>query len=121
MRYESTVNIPSRIDPEVAFTVAKMSYGRRLELMRRIREFSRRKEFLEAGEDPGDKMDAALLEAEINRLYVRWGLQSISGLQVDGAAATPEVLLESGPEDLFREALGAVRQQAGLNEEERKN
>ena len=121
MTYESVVVIESRAAPGVTFTVAKMSYGRRTELMRRIRELARHVEFLEAGKEPGEKMDAALLEAEIGRLYVGWGLRAISGLVVDGANATPELLAESGPEDLFREALAAVQEQAGLSQAERKN
>ncbi len=66
-------------------------------------------------------MDAALLQAEIDRLYLTWGLRAVSGLDVDGAAATPELLAEAGPEDLFREALAAVRAETGLSEAERKN
>jgi hypothetical protein len=66
-------------------------------------------------------MDAALLEAEINRLYLTWGLRAVSGLTLDGIDATPDLLAESGPEDLFREALAAVRAQTGLTEAERKN
>jgi hypothetical protein len=78
-------------------------------------------EFLEAGKEPGDRMDAALLQAEIDRLYLVWGLKSIEGLSVDGADATPETLAEAGPEELFREALEAVRAETGLNDAERKN
>jgi hypothetical protein len=121
MTYESVMLVESRIAPGVTFGVAKMSYGRRTELMRRIRELSRHMEFLEAGKEPADKMDAALVEAEIGRLYVSWGLRGVSGLVVDGAEATPELLAESGPEELFREALAAVQLQAGLTQEERKN
>ena len=121
MTYESVAVVESQAAPGVTFTVAKMSYGRRTELMRRIRDLARRMEFLAAGQEPGERMDAALLEAEIGRLYVSWGLRAISGLVVDGAEATPELLAESGPEDLFREALTAVQAQAGLNEKERKN
>jgi hypothetical protein len=121
MNYESVEVVESRAAPGVTFTVAKMSYARRTELMRGIRELARRMEFLQAGQEPGDKMDAALLEAEIGRLYVGWGLRAISGLVVDGAEATPELLVESGPEALFREALEAVQAQAGLSEAERKN
>ena len=77
--------------------------------MRRVRELARRMEFLEAGEDPGDKMDAALLQAEIDRLYVAWGVKAVSGLAVDGVEAGPELLADAGPEELFREALAAVR------------
>jgi hypothetical protein len=98
-----------------------MSYGRRVELMRQIRELARRKEFLDASEDTGDRMDAALLEAEVNRLYLVWGLKAVSGLTIDGVNATPALLTEKGPEDLFREALTGVRLQAGLTEIERKN
>jgi hypothetical protein len=121
MNYESVALVESRVAPGVRFSVTKMSYGRRMALMRRIRELSRRMEFLEAGNEPADKMDAALVEAEIGRLYVSWGLRAVSGLVVDGAEATPELLAESGPEDLFREALAAVQAQAGLSQEERKN
>jgi len=121
MTYKSVAVVESRAAPGVTFTVAKMSYARRTELMRRIRELARHMEFLQAGQEPGDKMDAALLEAEISRLYVGWGLRAISGLVVDGSEATPELLVESGPEALFREALEAVQAHAGLSEAERKN
>jgi hypothetical protein len=121
MTYESVAVIASEVAPGVTFTILKMSYGRRSELMRRISELARRHEFLDASDRLDDRMQAALLESEINLTYLRWGLQSIAGLTVDGANATPELLAEKGPEDLFREALTAVRSQAGLTAEERKN
>ncbi|MBV9743673.1 MAG: hypothetical protein JO099_07910 [Acidobacteriia bacterium] len=121
MTYESVVCIESQIAPGVVYEVQKMSYGRRADLMRRIRELARKQEFLQASEHPSDKMDAALLEAEVNRVYVTWGLRSIAGLTLDGAAATPELLADYGPEELFREALGAVRAQTGLTAAEQKN
>ena len=119
--YASETVVKSRAVPGVTFTIAKMSFGRRVELMRRVRELARRTEFLAASEDAGDKMDAALLQAEIERLYVMWGVKSVTGLTVDGVAAGPELLAEAGPEELFREALAAVRKETGLSEEERKN
>ena len=88
--------------------------------MRRVRELARRMEFLGAGKDSADKMDAALLRAEIEQLYVAWGVKAVEGLTVNGIAAGPEMLAE-GPESLFREALEAVRKELGLSEEERKN
>lgn len=121
MTYESVAVVESQRAPGVTFSVARMSFARRVELMRRVRELARRMEFLEAGPEPGDRMDAALLQAGIDRLYLTWGLQSVSGLVVDGVEATPESLAESGPEELFREALEAVRAQTGLDEAERKN
>ena len=87
MNYESVSVVESRLATGVSYTVSRMSFGRRTELMRRIRELAGRMEFLEAGQEPGDKMDAALLQSEVNRLYVAWGLRAVAGLQVDGLEA----------------------------------
>src|ERR1017187_3802814 len=105
MTYDSVTVVESRVASGVRYTVAKMSFGRRTELMRQVRELARRMEFLEAGQEPGQKMDAALLRVEIDRLYLTWGLRAITGLVLDGTEATPESLAELGPEELFREAL----------------
>jgi hypothetical protein len=92
-----------------------------MELIRHIRELSSRCEFFNAGETVEEKLQAALLAAEIDRLYVDWGLQELIGLDVDGVPATPALLASAGPEDLFREAVDAVKAECGLNEAERKN
>ena len=121
MNFESTVCVESQVSSGVRFRVARMSFGRRVELMRRVRELAGRVEFLEAGTGAGDRMDAGVLRGEIDRLYLLWGLRGIEGLWLDGVEATPELLVDSGPEELFREALAAVRAAAGLDEGERKN
>jgi len=121
MEYQSTVTLESESHPGVRFTVYRMSFGRRLDLLRRVRELAGRAEFLEAGEDPREKIEATLLVGEIDRLYLLWGLAGIEGLEVDGQAATPERLVEAGPEGLCREILAAVKREAGLSEEEQKN
>jgi hypothetical protein len=121
MIYESTSEVESQVAHGVKFTVAKMSFGRRTELIRQVRELARKIEFLEAGQEAGQKVDAALLRAEIERLYVKWGLRAISGLDMDGVEATPQSLAEAGPEELFREAVAVVRAQTGLTPAERKN
>jgi hypothetical protein len=121
MDYESVVTVQSEARPGVELRVARMSFGRRVELMKRVRELARRVEFFEAGTAADERMEAGLLRAEIDRMFVLWGVTGIAGLRVDGAEATPELLAERGPEDVFREALAAVRRQAGLTEEERKN
>jgi hypothetical protein len=104
----------------VTFVLAKMSFGRRVELTRRLREIAQRVEFLEAG-SAREKIDAALLNSEIDRLYVLWGLREVRGLELDGEPGTPESLAAIGPEELFREALAAVKAECGLTEAERKN
>ncbi|MBZ5590643.1 MAG: hypothetical protein LAP39_00290 [Acidobacteriia bacterium] len=121
MNYESCTRIESKIAPGVRFVVAKMSFTRRMDLIGRIRELSLKFDFLKAGESGEDKLDAALLSAEIDRLYVNWGLQEVTGLEVDGMRATPELLATSGPEDLFREAVAAIKAECALSESERKN
>ena len=89
--------------------------------MHRIRELARRHEFLSASEKVGDKMDGALVEAEIHNIYFTWGLNSVSGLVIDGEEATPELLADRGPEELYREVLAAVIAETGLSQDERKN
>src|SRR5438552_18165050 len=74
--YETATVVESNVVRGVKFTIAKISFGRRVELMRRVRELARRLEFLEAGKEPGEKMDAAILRAEMDRLYVAWGVQA---------------------------------------------
>jgi hypothetical protein len=63
----------------------------------------------------------ALLAGEVDREYLRWGLAELEGLDIDGTTATPETLFAGGPEELVREIVDEIRQQAGLTENERKN
>jgi hypothetical protein len=121
MNHESHTRVESKIAPGVVFVVAKISFARRMDLVRRIRELSLKFDFLKAGESTENKLEAALLSAEIDRLYVNWGLKELRGLEVDGMKATPELLASAGPEDLFREAVTAVKAECGLSEAERKN
>jgi hypothetical protein len=98
-----------------------MSFARRLELVRRVREFAQRIEFLEAGSEMGDRFESSLLGAEVDRLYLEWGLQTVDGLTIDGEPATPASLIERGPESLAREIVGRIRAECHLSEDERKN
>ena len=122
MTYESTVTVESAQYPGVRFTVKRMSFGRRLELTRKVKERLGRLDFLAAGE-PGaaDDTEAALLTGEIDREYGAWGLAAVDGLEIDGEPATPQTLMEKGPEPLVGEVLEAVYREAGLSEDERKN
>lgn len=105
----------------VRFRVARISVARRIELARRIREIGRKVEFLAAGQDPREKLEAAVLAAEIDRAYLEWGLEEIAGLAIDGEPATPAALIEKGPMDLAREILTRIKRECGLSEDERKN
>ena len=120
MEHQSFVRVESRVCAGVSFVVARMSFGRRLQLMERVRELACKLEYLDAGKEPVEELDAAALSAAIDREYLNWGLREISGLSIDGDPATPHSLADAGPEELCREAIDAVKAQCGLNEEEKK-
>ena len=119
--YRSVLTISSKEMPGVTFTVNRLSFGRRMDLSRRAREITRKAEFLEAGTQVEEKIEASLLAQEIDAMYLNWGLVSVSGLTIDGEGATAERLLEKGPDELTREIVIAIKQQCGLSEAERKN
>ncbi len=107
--------------PGVEFVIARMTFGRRLELMKKVRELATKIEYFEAGRDEKNRMEASLLGAQMDQLYLAWGLEDVFGLTVDGVSATPESLVERGPEELVHEALAAIKAECGLSETERKN
>ena len=113
--------VASKERPGVEFVIARMTFGRRIELMRRVRDLAVRLEYFEAGRDAKNGMEASFLGAEIDRLYIRWGVDEIRGLDLDGVPATADSLVEGGPEEFFFEALAAVKAECGLDENERKN
>ncbi|MDP9053229.1 MAG: hypothetical protein M3N93_02860 [Acidobacteriota bacterium] len=119
--WESRKIVASQSHAGVSFVIARMTFGRRLELMRKVRDLAARLEYFEAGREARNEMEASLLGAEIDRLYLLWGIEEIRGLKLDGVAATAESLMASGPEELFAEALAAVKAECGLDENERKN
>ncbi len=121
MDYTSTTGLASQTVAGAQFRIRKMSFERRVDLMRRVRELLQRVEFLEGGNDPREHAEANLLAAEIDRTFLLWGLVEVTGLTIDGQAATPESLAAAGPEGLCREIVTAVKRQCGLTEDERKN
>jgi hypothetical protein len=105
----------------VRYEIVRVSFGRRIELARRIREIGRKMEYLEAGSDVRETLEATVLAAEIDRAYLEWGLVSVEGLEIDGAAATQETLVDRGPVELAVEILGRIKSECGMSEDERKN
>jgi len=119
--YDSVLKMQSKVMPVVTFVINRISFGRRMELARRVREISQRIEFLEAGNQLQEKIEANLLRHEIEATYLRWALVRIGGLTIDGEPATVESLLDRGPEELTHEIVAAIKAQCGLSEDERKN
>ena len=69
-----------------------------------------------------DKLEAAVLAAEIDRAYLEWGLIGVEGLEIDGVAATPATLIEDGSSGSGGGDSGADQsRECGLTEDERKN
>ena len=121
MNYESRLTIESGTYPEVSYTIRRMSFGRRIELTSRIHEYGGRMRRLDAGEDLSERVEAALLSHEVEKLYLEWGLEEVRGIEIDGQAATPELLIEAGPEALVREIVARIQAECRLSEDERKN
>lgn len=121
MKYDSVVPIESQSHPGVRFTINRMSFGRRIELARRIREIAHKLEFTRAADTPQDTIDTALINGEVDGICLDWGLVQLEGLEIDGKIAGPQDLIASGPEKLCREVVEAIKHECGLTEEERKN
>jgi hypothetical protein len=119
--WHSNKTLASEVMPGVEFVIARMTFGRRLELMKRVRDLAARLEYFDAGREEKNRIEASLLGAQLDRLYIEWGLEEIRALELDGEAATPQSLIDRGPEDLFQEILAAIKSECGLNEQERKN
>jgi hypothetical protein len=119
--WESRVWFDAEAVKGLRYEIVRVSFGRRIELARRIREIGRKMEYLEAGNDARETLEATVLTAEIDRAYLEWGLVSVEGLQIDGAPATPETLIDRGPVELAMEILGRIKSECGMTEDERKN
>ena len=121
MLYEPIVRCQSQTLPGVSFTIRRMSFGQRLEFTKKVRGLGQKLEFHKAGQTIVDKLDAALLNAEIDELYLEWGLVEIHGLRVEGCEASPLSIAKAGPEEFCGEIIEAIKGQCGLSDEEAKN
>jgi hypothetical protein len=121
MCWESAVWHESEEFRGVRYQTVKPSLARRAELTRRVRGLVEQLACQAAGESPEERLSAALLELEIDRAYLDWGLQAVQGIDIDGAPATVGSLIERGPERLCREIARRIRQDSSLCEAERKN
>ena len=119
--YESVLLCKSKSVSGATYTIRRMSFSARMELSRKIRELSKRVEFLSSGTDIQQHLEANVLSHEIDDVFLGWGLVEIAGLTIDGEPATPELLAAKGPDELTREIVDSIRAQCGLSEEERKN
>ena len=119
--YESFQWVEAEGRAGVRYRIARISVARRIDLARRIREVGRRMEFLAAGGDARETLEALVLAGEMDQAYLEWGLEAVEGLTIDGEAATPQSLIAKGPVDMAGEILARIKAACGLNDGERKN
>ena len=134
--YDTSARFESELFPGVSVILRKMSEGRRIELRKligepnsRIRNILREQATLEREPeetrdigkwmDLQDSFDEIMLTV-INPAWVRWGVKQVEGLEVDGRSLGVEDMLD-WPSALFNEVLEAVKAEAELQGNERKN
>lgn len=107
--------------PGVRFKTVKMTLARRRDLTSRVRTMLNKSRYHAVSGDAEEQMDAALLAVDTDRILLDWGLLEVEGLTIDGEPASVRRLIESGPEELCREAAEHIRRDCQLTEQERKN
>ena len=118
--YSSVIWTESSSYAGVRYGLRRMSLGNRIELTKKVRELTLQNEFLQAGSTT-DQLQALLGDLLGRRVYLEWGLSEIQGLAIDGVPATPESLIEKGPESLCNEIASAILASLHLSDEESKN
>ena len=118
--YSSVTWHQSQVCKGMRFAIRRISLLQRIEITKRVRELTLQNDFLRNG-DMSEQLDAVLGELLAKRLYLEWGLAEIEGLTIDGAAATPLLLIDKGPESLAEEIVAAIMGELQLTDEERKN
>ncbi len=118
--FESTTRVESKTQLGAVFWIRRVSLAQRIALLEEIGRLGHKNEFLQAG-SAEEQLMAALNSIRAARLLIHWGVDRIEGLTIDGQPATPDLLVERGPEELCGEIAEALQSSLGLNEEERKN
>lgn len=121
VEYESLVKRESACIAGVSYRIRRMSCGRRVELLARLRDLGQAEEFGKASGTGGGAVSAALAQADAQAALIRWGLESIENLSIDGHPADLERLLAAGPEALVHEIAAAIQDECFLSAKSRKN
>lgn len=136
-RYDTTRRQESELFPGVVFFMHKMTEGRRLELRsmlaaanRRIREILREQALIEKTDEDNrdtakwlelnDEFDGIMME-QMNPVWIKWGLKKIEGLENDRDEPLTVEQWKEWPSALVNEVVQAIKAEAELNGQERKN
>jgi hypothetical protein len=122
--------------PGVVYTIQKMNERRRVKrelviagLRQQVNEDSAacQQAIKEKDELPVGELDKRynafndLLHEKWYSAWIRWGLYSIEGLDIDDQKATVDTLCEAGPSDLVQEIFLAIIEAAGISTAQTKN
>lgn len=118
--FQSLLWLNSASFPGVRFAIRKISLAQRIEFSKQVRDLTLRNEFLRAGEVT-DQLEASMADLLVQKLYLTWAVAEITGMTIDGAPASVELLIERGPEALVQEIGDTIRLQIELSDVERKN
>src|SRR4051812_16225041 len=66
-RWDSRCSVASTVMAGVELVITRMTFGRRLELMKSVRDLAARIEYFEAGRDENNRMEASLLGAQMDQ------------------------------------------------------
>ena len=121
VEWSSAVWRESDTNPGVRYRTVRMTLGRRADLTSRVRTMLNRARFHAASGAPEERLDAALMAIDADRVVLDWGLLELEGLRIDGEPASVRTLIEAGPEELCREIAEQIRRDCRLTETERKN
>jgi hypothetical protein len=121
VEWTSAVWRESETNPGARFKTVRMTLGRRADLTGRVRTMLNRVRFHAASGETEERLEAALLAIDADRVLLDWGLLEVEGLRIDGEPATVRKLIEAGPEELCREIAEQIRRDCQLTETERKN
>jgi hypothetical protein len=121
VEWESAYWRESESTPGVRFKTVKMTLARRRDLTSRVRSMLNKARFHAVSGEAEEQMEASLLAVDADRMLLDWGLLEVTGLSIDGEAASVRSLIEAGPEELCREITEKIRRDCQLTEQERKN
>lgn len=118
---ESTVRHESAVVAGVWFRVKRMTLRQRIKLLEEIYPLYNDAEFLKAGETAIERLAAQVKTLKLQEILLRWGIESIGGLVVDGREVAAHEVSEEAPAELAAEILQRVQEAAGLTKEQEKN
>lgn len=118
---ETTVRYESSVAAGVWFRVRRMTLRQRIQLLEDLYPLYTEAEFLKSGATEAERLMAQVKTLKLQEILLRWGVESVGGLVVNGRELAARELSENAPEELAAEMVQRVQEAAGLTEKQEKN